>query len=293
VKNLITPSMKKLLIPLLTILIAFSACTIEIDLRDKDPDEEAPVVEGDLALRLDEVLLINNSTYNQDFDFKFSLYLERPDLMLKQPESDDLYTSDLPIELQPKLIYVSELNDTVPDSGRLCDRPIFPHRCEMFLEPGFEETEKTYLVKVTFEDNTYASSEITVPIPEPLNPPTIKFPEEMPEQEAKFEMKFEDIGADRYDITVSLCHEYENDGINPCLDGGDYTVELIEDELVVTFDNSLYPLDIKVRDGLIVASSNIPLNFTESVEYAIQAHKEFVLDDGTKAYIESSDLVTF
>ncbi len=76
-------------------------------------------------------------------------------------------TSDLPLALQPKLMYLSDVNDTDPQSGSMCDRPRFPHRCSETLSTAdIKLSSKDYLLKITFGDDSYVAKKISVKIPQ-------------------------------------------------------------------------------------------------------------------------------
>ncbi len=271
--------------------LLFPACT---PIEEDEIDE--PVVEGDVELMLDRVLFIDNSSFGYDSSLEFDLYLERPDLGLKQPENPEVsvYTVDLPLELQPKYMYVSGVDNKERDSGDTCHRPIFPHRCSVALdEVDLSSGSYTFLVKITFEDGVYAEKEIEVLIPPIIETPNIVYPETIPEQSSTFEMSFRGVGADYYEVAVNLCHPYENDGINPCLEGVDYTVEMQGDDFAFKYPDEFTSPELSLGDGVIEITSNFPIIFEESVEYFVKAVYLSELEDGVPTYTEVSTLKTF
>jgi len=226
----------------------------------------------------------------------FDLELERPDLNLKESdfEGENLYTVDLPTGLQPRLMYSSDPNETKFNYGSMCDRPRFPHRCDETIDPlGKEKTIKR-LIKIVFEDNTYAEKIIEIPIPEKLPSPEIVFPTTAPDQNDKFKMSFKDIGADKYDISFHLCHEYENDGINPCLDGGEYqmvrengNLKLIENPYSSTKPSQ------SIEKDIVTIETDRLLEFEESVVYEVVAYKDGKIGDNIPTLIISSSSISF
>ena len=230
----------------------------------------------------------------------FHLYLSRPDLKLSQKTEEQklndpmALTVDLPISLQPKLIYISNLDDTNYDTGSMCDRPRFPHECTVII-PNEElgKSSYTYLLKVTFEDDSYASKEITIPYPKSIDKPEIIEPKSIPAQQSKFDLQFKDVGAKNYDINLSLCKEYNDDGINPCLDGVDYYLERTsKGELKEQYANELYPATITITNGIVHIISDVEIKFEESISYTVTAKSQTV-ENKVDTYIENSDTKTY
>lgn len=278
--------MKKILSILFLILIVFPSCK-----NSPTPD---PYKEAQVNLTLDQVLLRDFSKLGYDNSLEFDLYIERPDLSIKEPVNNtDLYTSDLPLELQPKLMYVSDISDKVPDSGNMCDRPRFPHRCSVTVDEKNLKSEYTFLIKITFEDNSYAEKEITVPVPKPLELPEILEPTSIPEQNSTVEMKFKDIGASFYKVDVNLCHPYQNDGIDPCLDSVTYLLNREKDKLILQSGDEYTSPEISLKDGIVEIKSNFPVIFETSVEYYVQAILISEFADGVKTYTETNDSKVF
>lgn len=278
--------MKKFSPILFLILIVFPSCI------DSVPPE--PYKKSQVNLTLDQVLLKDFSKLGYDNSLEFDLYLERPDLSIKEPiNNDGLYTNDLPLELQPKLMYVSDVSDKVPDSGNMCDRPRFPHRCSVTIDEKNLKSEYTFLIKITFEDDSYAAKEITIPVPKSLDIPEIIEPTSIPEQNSTVEMKFKDIGASYYRVDVNLCHPYQNDGINPCLDSVTYILNREGDNLILESGDEYTSPGISLNEGIVEIKSNFPIIFEESVEYYVQAILISKLENGIGTYVESNDSKVF
>ena len=242
----------------------------------------------EVTLKIDQIILTGNTS------LEFDLYLSRPDLKLNQQTvkvAEEMpLTVDLPKSLQPKLMYVSDPSDTDKDSGSLCDRPRFPHRCSVNIpEDKLGAKSYTYLVKITFEDNSYASKEITVPYPKALEEPTITEPFTTPAQGASLDLSFKDVGAESYEAEVSLCHEYQDDGINPCLEGKKYIITK-DSKGVFTADQ---PATITVEDGIINIKSDFKLDYEESVDYIVLTSHSWITDDGIKILTKNSYNTSF
>ncbi|MBI4975296.1 hypothetical protein HZC20_01335 [Candidatus Peregrinibacteria bacterium] len=107
-----------------------------------------------LDLSFDNVSLTFNNDPKLGDKLGFSLYIGRPDLKLYETEyadNPDVLTTDLPQALQPKLMYVSETSDTDKKSGSMCDRPRFPHLCEVNLQGDYKKRPS----KKIFNQNTF------------------------------------------------------------------------------------------------------------------------------------------
>lgn len=240
-------------------------------------------------------LTLDNVSWRGDKFLNFDLYIERPDLGLSEPtnKEGDLYSSDLPKSLNPKLMYVSDTNDEKPESGNMCDRPRFPHRCSVQLK-GDERKKGSheFLIKTTFEDGTYVAQEVSVPMPERLALPEISEPVALPKQDEAFHLKFKDVGADQYTVEVNMCKAYANNGINPCLDGTSYVLQKKDGKFVFAEpDVSSKPV-VSEKDGFIEISSDLKLKFTESVEYYVTAVKNG-LAGGVKSFTDITDSKSF
>jgi hypothetical protein len=220
---------------------------------------------------------INIETTQILFDGKrvsFDLSLSRPDLKIKETdyEKEMALTVDLPLTLQPRLIYAGEPNDENFNDGYLCDRPRFPHRCE--YEIAANETSHQFMIRIVFEDDTYTEKLIDVEIPTELPKSEITYPTTAPTENSTFKMTFIDVGADKYEAEFRLCKPYGNDGINPCLDGGTYYIYRENGKLSIANDYNVYPISLTEKDGSITLQSTFPLWFEESVEYVVTATKD-------------------
>lgn len=272
--------MKKIIFSLSFALLAFTACSKPVDQEPDKYDPNRPEVK-DAKVQFSLVfaaLTDDGDSIDAESKLDFVLYLERPDLKMKQPlqerDKASIYTFDLPLPLQPRLMYVSDINDTDRDTGNMCYRQVFPHTCTVTLKPeDFKKEKLTYLIKILFEDDTYVSKEITVPIPARLASPALLEPAVMPKQGSTLTMKFKDVGADDYEIAVNLCKEYGNDGINPCLDGVNYRLKRKDGVISDVTYQPLYPIKIIQEGEMIILISDFPINFEEGVEYSIIAKK--------------------
>lgn len=262
----------------------------------KETDKPDTMVFGkaEVNFEINEILLTSSNDPKVGDTLEFDIYLERPDLDLKENiKYDDPMplTVDLPLPLQPKLMYLSTIDDKDKDTGAMCDRPRFPHRCQLIVVgEELKKSEHTVLIKLTFEDDTYVAKEITVPHPKALARPEIAGPDKTPEQNSKFDVEFKDIGADEYDVSVDLCKEYGNDGINPCLDGTIYHLTRNKDSNTFTIsyggDKSA---TVKVQNGFINVKSDFPLVFEESMSYNIIATSKGKTGSGIATLITNSD----
>lgn len=226
----------------------------------------------------------------------FDIYLERPDKKLKEQtfesEKGDVYTSDLPKAIRPKIIYFSEATDHKRDSGNTCHLAVFPHRCTVDMTASNKPL--AMLVKVAFADNTYAEKEITIPYPGKLDEPILLEPKSAPRKSDNFSLKFKDVGADNYQVTFSICHPYENNGINPCLKYFKYGLERQGKTLVLSGTRevaSVPAVTVKELNGVVELQSTSSLaadyeNKDFKVVYSIVADKEGAVN-GVKTNIES------
>lgn len=275
---------------LLLILVLLSGCL-----------EGKPEVGSDnpalvpLDFRVEKVTLIDNRSSDGEAYLEFETYLERPDLGLTQPENHgDLLTEDLPDFLRPNNLYVLGINGRDFESAVICESSNFPHRCSVNLLPEYFGADiHSFLMKVEFEDGTFAEQELSLRAPEQLPSPEIIEPSSIPSQGDSLALKFKDVGADSYGISVNLCRAYENDGINPCLEGVDYILSNEEGAFVVQIDNEFHPLDITVQEGVVTATSNFSLFFEDSVEIFVEAMMETELENGALLFSRSSDLKLF
>lgn len=274
--------MKKFLLSILSVVLILNGCS-------KAETDDSKVTEVDF--RLDQIVLRLGGEMGNLLEF--DVYLDRPDLGLKQPkqEEQDLLTVDLPLGIQPKLMYLSDVSDTNPDTGSMCDRPRFPHRCSITLEE--EKPVNTFLLKITFEDGSYIAKEISIATPDGVDKPEITAPTAAPVQGTAFEMQFKDVGADKYEIAANLCRPYNDDGINPCLDGVEYTLEREGENLKILYGGELFTPEIELVDGVVSLKSDFPIYFEESVGYTVTAIQSFENEQGVKIYTESGDLKSF
>ena len=276
--------MKKFFLLLLAVFM--SACSVEITMDD--PVNEDVVYGDEIDFRLDHVQLIDPGQYSEDVTLQFDLYLEREDLGIKEPNNDySLYTSDLPEGIQPKIM-------TVEENGSMCHRPVFPHRCEAQIsEKDLDEKNLEYEIVIEFEDGYMAKKTVSIPIPKMIDEPEVVFPVNAPAQGTDVKVKFKDVEADSYIVDVLLCHPYGNDGINPCLDGVQYSLIKEDNELIYEYGDDFYMPKIDVSNGLVEVSSSMSVSYEESVQYIVVAGVRGEFEDGTTYYVESLGVKSF
>jgi|GEM_PF-1618579 len=283
--------MKKLLIAIISLAFLTSCAPNEEETRYDFKDPKTELKNTEVDIKIDQVLLDGGT-------LSFDLYLERPELNLKAQdyEGPGTLTVDLPLELQPRLMYAIDTDEKEFDMGPMCDRPRFPHRCDIRKDEG-KEFPTQYKITIVFEDETYAEKIIEIPIPEKLETPKIVAPTSTPAQNSKFSMSFKDIGADTYEVSMYLCIPYNNDGINPCLNGDEHIIKRQEGKLRFYNDTSTSKPMIEEKNGIVTVTSYYPINFSESVEYMVIAHKTGEIEDksGNKipTYLTSSSSVSF
>jgi hypothetical protein len=254
---------------------------------------------AEVNFQLDQILLStidsNNTALLEGNTFEFDVYLERPDLKLKENKKYDIempLTVDLPLALQPKLMYLSDVDDTDPESGSMCQRPSFPHRCsDTLINEELKLASKDYLLKITFEDDSYVAKKITVKIPTALNQPEIIAPaKDATVQNSKFNVTFKDVGADTYEVSATMCKEYGNDGINPCLDEKTYNLTRNGNTFTIKDSNGVIPSDasIEVKDGQITLKSNQTISFELDASYTIIATSTGKNSDSVKTLVRTS-----
>ena len=250
------------------------------------------------SLKIDQIILDENIDSESNIDLSFDLYISRPDLGLDEdveyPGNDMPLTSDLPKELQAKLMYVSEIGDEDPNSGHMCERTSFPHRCSVTISQKDQGKENyDYLVKITFEDNSYAATKVTIPYPTTLHKPLIVEPTEEPSQNSKLDLKFQDVGATYYEVIVERCGKYLNNGINPCLDDTKYGLKRTENnELKEAYPSEINIPIISITDGIVHVSSTADMQSEESINYTVNARLESEIN-GIATITNSSDTKTF
>ena len=226
---------------------------------------------------------------------EFYVYLDRPDLELKQPTqtTGDVYTDSLPLALQPRLALMSEVADRARSNGNACNvNGTFPIQCTLDLYGAETGKAKTVLMKIVFADNTYAEKEITIPYAGKLDEPTILEPKMAPQEGDHFQITFKDVGATQYDVGISICQPYGGHGINPCLHGVRYT--LARDGGSVTWQQQsgqrVTPV-VTIANGAVEV--RLPLTFVFaagdiSVDYGVDATLEGKTGDGITTILESS-----
>lgn len=275
--------------PFLMLCFMATSCTTNVT----DDFSEKPTKTVEMNLRLAEIRLVDNSTNDNESLLDFSLYLDRPDLSLSEPENPGyLLTVDLPKALQPRLMYASDVSDKVWNSGRLCDRPRFPHVCEIILDKKNLKSEYTYLIKVAFEDDTYAEKEITVQYPQTIAKPEILEPTSIPSQGDTITLKFKDVGATSYEVVVDMCNEYKNDGINPCFDFR-YNLVREGENFVFASKDDINFAEVALKDGIIELKSGITFSFKESVNYSVKAILKGKTESGVATVTEVTDAKIF
>ncbi|MDD4902302.1 MAG: hypothetical protein PHE24_04135 [Patescibacteria group bacterium] len=234
----------------------------------------------------------------------FSVYLERPDLGLKQENclnpAGTIYTSDLIAGLQPKRMVFDYDSPDSPissarDAGNGCDYLYFPHSCVMNLTATSAPIQ--VLMKVAFQDGTFAEQMIAIPFAGKLADPSIFEPKAMPKNGDKFALRFKDVGADIYQIRVEVCHPYENNGINPCLKGWVIYLNKEKGKIVLDrTDRDVNGLKISTADGAVVLQSDQPFDIAaddNKVRYTITADKSGQIADGVGTTIESNFSITY
>ncbi len=252
---------------------------------------------AEINIVIDQIQLTSvdstNTSYLSGNTFEFDVYLERTDLKLKEEKNEtNLLTVDLPLALQPKLMYMSEVEDTDPESGSMCDRPRFPHRCsETLSQADMKLASKDYLLKITFEDGSYVAKKINVKIPTPLSKPEITFPiAGSAVQNSKFNVTFKDVGADTYDVSATMCEEYKDNGINPCLYEISYQAKREGNTFTLKDSNGTSTNDatVTVKDGQINVKSNNPITFALDMSYTVIATDIGKNTDGVKTLLRTS-----
>lgn len=175
----------------------------------------------------------------------------------------------------PEDVRVSGTDDRDLDSGPLCRNDGTSLGCEVNLQ----RYQQPYLVKVIYENGDYSFTELTVPVPEFLDEPSLVSPTAAPEQNSDFELSFKDIGADEYKVEVYNCDEYQNDGISPCLDNSTYVITMesgVPEILIEVWmdDVEAYLPSVKIENGDITLKSSFKMIFAERVMYSIFAWKK-------------------
>jgi hypothetical protein len=230
-----------------------------------------------VGIIIDKVVYVNNSAISPDSNLEFFLYFERPDLSIRQPENEvGISISDLPLALQPRAVQVN---------GNDCDSLYFPHKCTLVLSE--KDSEKSVLnptIKVTFEDDFSYEQVIDVPVPTTFEIPEILEPASISQNE-KFKVKFKDVGADIYEVSVK---------INPYLNEATYTFTRDVEGFVYKFgdDKDLPSISLTKGDettpDMILVESDFTLSFEDSVEYYVKAIKTGQSAEGVDTYSETT-----
>jgi len=245
--------MKKILI--LISLMAFAGCT-------------ATETEDSVSVQVKQILLSGEQV---SFDFQ----LVRNDLGLQTPEMDSedvIYMEDLPEGLQ---VTTMSLNGDFS----ACSTGFTPYRCDADNLSG------EYDLEAMFADGHQSKLKIKLDLPEGLEAPELVQPSEKPKSGDKLAMAFKDVGADKYEVSINLCEEYGNNGINPCLEGIEYVL-VRNTEGVLEIDGNAYIPVVNVADGVVSLSSDYPLNYSVNVEYRVKALSTGE-SAGVKNYIEN------
>lgn len=267
--------LKKLLLLTLA-LVVLTACT-------NTPPQENILKKVEIETKVTDIQL--NGT-----NLSFDIEITRPDI-------ETPTTEDIPIELQTRIMRVSSPEETEFDYGSMCSRYMsISHRCPDYsgieIDPTKAGKTEKVLIKMLFEDDVYAEKLLEIPIPKAIPQSKILFPLQTPAQNDKFKISFKDIGADKYDISFRLCHPYQNDGINPCLEGDDYTIIMEKDGIKMTTYSTAKPMK-SIAGDVITIESMYPITFEESVNYTIIATKQYTLPDGTNIFLTSENTIYF
>jgi len=224
----------------------------------------------------------------------FSIFLERPKLKLTQEscvsDAGDIYTSDLTASLQPKRLIYSDITDTARDGGNSCDFSGFPHECVMDMTAVNGPVDR--IIKVAFEDGTYAEKKISIPFAGKMADPVIVTPKAAPKNGDKFALQFKDTGANTYQVHIAICVPYGNHGVNPCLNGWRIDLTRTNDGQMQTDADPVIPgLSAKIQKGLVVVQSAMPFVYQSDenkINYSVTADKNGTTPDGIKTTIETN-----
>jgi hypothetical protein len=262
-----------------TVAIAATPATLRPS-AEAAPASEAPLspfTSTTATVTLVEIRRHSYATPERQGSLSFLVSLGRPDRGIDQPDNEagDKLTSDLPEALRPELFYVSLPSDTAPDHGSMCDRPRFPHRCELdsLTSEQVAKREASLLLKLTFADGTYTAVPITVPLPPPLSLPEIVAPAAPVAQGSPLALAFRDVSAQSYVVRVENCDHYQNDGINPCLDQQTFTIEHGRGAPVLLPISPERTATVAANDGLILLRAPMALRFEESLGLSIEARR--------------------
>lgn len=220
----------------------------------------------------------------------FEIYLERPDLAIKQPDNDGLLElSDFPEALRPEEISVIRTSDSTEIS---CSNSTIPHHCEFTINPendDFEQLLQQYKLKVAFMDGAVLEKSLLLPNVLPLDKPEISSPSE--EDEDKSVLTFKNTGAPVYRINLALCYDYANDGINPCLDDEDYVVSFKDGVMSLEENEGFFPAELKTFDDTFQLDFDFDASGYSSINYEVIAVEDGGNYNGASAYRSSSDFL--
>lgn len=264
-----------LFLVVLTVLLAGGfALSALLDPRAQEPTAEIST----------RVVRIGGSTDGDLTTYYVDFYIDRTDLGLIEPpnESGELYDT---LPLSQQLDYLSAQAPTKEIYGLDCDAGFFPHRCEV-SEPG------TYTLEARFKDGAYAVTTLEVPAEDYPALPEIEEPTQLPEQGERLHMRFRDTGATSYTVWVDLCGFYNNDGINPCLEGQDFVLlESSSGEWLV--ENEYGATEVQPLDESLDVTGDMLLEFEDSIRYRVCGYYQTVREDGIETYFTACDLKEF
>ncbi|MFA6547499.1 MAG: hypothetical protein WCT11_00970 [Candidatus Magasanikbacteria bacterium] len=221
-----------------------------------------------------------------------TILLARPDLKLDQTKCVGIsaYTGDLPVAIQPKRMVADYGKfDQKRDMGASCDYVGLPHSCTLDITATDKPID--VLIKVAFQDNTYAEQKITIPYGGHMDQPVITSPLTAPKNGDNFSLQFKDVGANSYNLRVVYCHPYENDGINPCLFPLKINLQRIDGKMTITDSSNISGLTATVKNGVVILKSQMPLLSEEKddkIRYNIDASKSGKTNDGISTGVEST-----
>jgi hypothetical protein len=242
----------------------------------------------------------------------FDFYLARPEQKLFQQQlaaGVKWGTRDLPAPIRTESLEIH-----TPDRRwkGTCRSVLLPHRCDYFplSNPGLEaRPTTTVLLDAVFADGARGAASIEVPNPSALDAPRILEPATAPPQGQTLRLKFTDVGADVYEVRVSLCHKYANDGINPCLDGRAYWLErrggssaggTAPGDMVAHHHDggeaegtTTKDLRVRLTEGAVVFESALPLLYPTSVGYHVVAKRRSQGAGGVQLFTESDASCSF
>jgi len=248
--------MKKPLISLCALAVCLSGCE---PLAPVSLGQEVPA-----GLSLDSVYLNEGST------LKFFFYISTEEA------------------LRVRYAYISGPDDTNPESGTLCYSASSPESCELKVN----QYSQPFFVKTTYEDGNFSINKMNVPVPPDLEEPTIVNPVETPERGSTLDLRFKDVGASSYEVRITSCGEYQNDGINPCLDQSLYTIEMNGGEPMISpYDSAWNPV-ATLQNGIITLRSDLELYFPDRLEYSVTAVRK-TLTDGVKTVVQKTASASF